>query len=131
MDSSIVLARIFAIYLVTMGVSMLINPSFLNTVVQDLRRSSIAMFIIASTTLILGSTLVVLHSIWSKDWRVFITLLCWLVLISGIIRTLLPKLIMKMAPSFGSDQLFRITAIVMIVVGFGFGYLGFISHELS
>lgn len=125
MESSIVLARIFAIYFVTMGISMLINPSFLNTVVQDLRRSSIAMFIIAATTLILGSILVVLHNIWSKDWRVFITLICWVILISGIIRTLFPKQIMKIAPSFSSDKLFRITALIMIIMGLGFGYLGF------
>ena len=42
-------------------------------------------------TLAAGLAIVLTHNIWTADWRVVITILGWLFVISGIVRMALPQ----------------------------------------
>jgi hypothetical protein len=123
---SIQLARIFSIYFLVVGISMLINRSFFRAAMKEMVSNNVAMLIIASTTLILGIVLVTLHNVWVNDWRVAITLICWVVLFSGVIRTVFPTFVQGMARQLTfKNGYFLLASIVCLVLGVFYGYLGF------
>lgn len=104
---------------------MMINHRFLKAVFKDLVQSNIAMLIIAITTLILGAILVVIHNIWVYDWRVSITLLSWLALFAGTVRTLFPTFIQRMASQLLTRRMyFNSAGTVAIIVGITMLYFG-------
>lgn len=126
MDVSIALAKIFGIYFVVIGCSLMINYRFFKGVLKDLVQSNIAMLIIATITLIFGTILIVMHNVWVYDWRVSITLLCWLTFVAGVIRSLFPTFIQRMARKLFTKSLhFHVAGLASVAVGFALIYLGF------
>ncbi len=74
----------------------------------------------------IGLVLVSLHNIWVHDWRVSVTLICWLVLLSGIVRTVFPTFVQNMARQLSfKNGYFQIASIVCIILGVIFGLQGF------
>lgn len=130
MSVSIQLARIFSIYFFLIGISMFINRSFFRAAIKELASNNVAMLIVATTTLMLGALLVNLHNVWVNDWRVTITLLCWLVMLGGAIRTLFPTFIQGMAGRifYKNGRFLGVVSTVSLILGILFGYLGFIAY---
>jgi len=131
MSVSIQLARIFSIYFILIGISMFINRSFFRAAVKELASNNVAMLIIATTTLMLGVLLVNLHNIWVHDWRVMVTLLCWMVLLGGVVRSLFPTFVQGMAGRifYKNGRFLGIVSTMSLALGILFGYLGFIAHS--
>lgn len=72
-------------------------------------------------TLLLGLILVNTHNIWVADWPVVITLFGWLVLASGIMRTMFPVQAISIGNAMiGNDMLLRVLSVLQIALG---GYL--------
>jgi hypothetical protein len=126
MSLSIQLARIFSVYFIIVGLSLLMNRSFFRAATKEIASNNVAMLIIASTTLILGAILVNLHNIWVHDWRIAITLLCWVVMLSGAVRTLFPTVVQGMARRLSIDggTYLRFASIVCLALGVLYAYLG-------
>jgi hypothetical protein len=127
MSISIQLARIFSVYLILMGLSMLINRSFYRAAVKEMASNNIAMLLVATITLTVGVVLISLHNLWVHDWRVTITLFCWLIMFSGIVRTLFPTFVQGMAGrlTMKNGSFVRIVSFVCLILGVFYGYLGF------
>lgn len=123
---SIALAKIFAIYFIVVGLSLLINRNFFKEVLKDLVHSHIAMLIIAILTLILGAILVVVHGGVTHGWQLSVTIMCWLTLAAGVARTLFPTFIQHMAADMlTKDAYFFIAGLGSILLGLFYGYIGF------
>lgn len=127
MSISVQLARIFSVYLLLVGLSMLINRSFYRAAVKEIASNNIAMLLISTITLTVGVVLVSLHNLWVHDWRVSITLFCWLIMFSGTVRTLFPTYVQGMAGrlTMKNGSFVRIVSFVSIILGLFYGYLGF------
>lgn len=125
MAASIALAQIFALYFTVIGLSLIINRRFFRAMLKDLVHSHIAMLIIATVTLILGAVLVVVHNVWTSDWRVAVTLVCWLTFVAGVVRTLFPGFIQQMAARvLLRDWVLMTAGVSCVVVGAGFAWVG-------
>lgn len=126
MSISVLLARVFCVYFLALGISMLLNGGFFRAAVKELASSNIAMLFVGSSTLMIGLVLVSLHSTWFHDWRVSVTIICWLVLFSGIVRTVFPTFVQNMARQLSfKSGFFKIVGIVSVVLGMFFGIQGF------
>jgi uncharacterized protein YjeT (DUF2065 family) len=127
MSVSTQLAQIFSIYFILIGLSMMINRSFFGAAIKEISSSSVAMLIIGTTTLMLGLVLVTLHNVWVSDWRISVTLFCWLVMLSGTIRTLFPTFVQGMAGRLSNriETVLPIMTLVCITLGLMYGYFGF------
>jgi len=132
MSVSTQLAQIFSIYFILIGLSMLINRSFFGGAIKEIASSNVAMLIIGTTTLMLGLVLVTLHNVWVIDWRLSVTLFCWLVLLSGTIRTLFPTFVQGMAGRLANriETVLPIMTLVCITLGLLYGYFGFYHRIL-
>ena len=85
MGSSIFLAQVIGWYFVIISLFLLGRRQAMKSLVGDILADRALMFFIALITLILGLLLVVSHNLWVMGWPVIITLVAWLVLISGIV----------------------------------------------
>jgi hypothetical protein len=71
---------------------------------------------------------VLVHNVWTPNWRVLITLIGWLMLIRGAVRILAPDTIMGFAAKFiRNKQLIPISAVVTGVLGLVFCYFGYVA----
>jgi hypothetical protein len=50
------------------------------------------LYLASAMELIIGIVLVLLHNIWMPDWRLLITIICWIVLLKSTVRVLFPML---------------------------------------
>jgi len=124
MDTSIFLAKVIGLYLLIVSLWILVKGKALQEVIKEFVQSRALILIIAVITLILGLLLVVSHNIWVSDWRVVVTLLCWLTLVSGLVRLFFPQAVVAMAGKFPSSG-FRTAALFLIILGGYLTYRGF------
>lgn len=66
-------------------------------------------------TLLMGLITVILHNVWSADWRVIITVLGWSTVIKGIMKIGFPEHIHKQAERFKAKQ--TLSAVFLIFLG--------------
>ena len=125
MDLSILVAKIFTLYILAIGVGMLIGKLNISNIAGDLKESRGLALIAGFVTLVLGALLVQYHNIWVKDWTVLITILGWAMLVKGFLLIAYPAylsnlrgLYKNMKSSFG---------IVLIAVGLVLGYFLFVA----
>jgi len=83
-------------------------------------------FVSGILLLVAGLAIVRVHNVWSGGWRVVVTVLGWLAVISGILRMLLPFWAASIASSLGqSSTPVIIGALVPLLVGAFLSYKAF------
>jgi hypothetical protein len=125
MELSILVAKVFTLYILAMGVGIATGKLSVNKMVGDLKASQGLSLVTGFFLLVIGALLVQYHNIWVKDWTVLITILAWGVLIKGFLFVACPQVLFSfkgiyrnMKPAFG---------ILFIAVGLVLGYFLFLA----
>lgn len=126
MDITIFLAQFWGWLLVVVGSIYLLKKKTLAEEIFKLVEDRGFVLLSGWVALIIGLTTVILHNIWSADWRVVVTVFGWLTLIKGIVRIGFPKIYRK-SDSFFREKtwLIQILLILMLILGI---YLIWISR---
>lgn len=112
------LATVIGWYLVIVSLFTLFRYEHVKLVTAEILEQRGLFFIVAIITLILGLLMVVSHNIWVMGWPVVITIISWLVLVSGLIRLLCPDTSHKMAQTFMNHPVrMKIATFVFLVIG--------------
>ena len=128
MYASIFLARLLGPALLTVGVSILLNQRYYRTMTQQLVASRPLMFIVALIGIVAGLAIVLVHNVWTADWRVIITLLGWINLLRGIASLLLPEATLDFAKGLMANKNMPMVAgVVMALIGATLGYFGYFA----
>lgn len=122
---SLFLAKAFGLYLVIVGIPFIFNHRRMQETMVDVVASRGTMLVMAIFTLILGIILVLVHNMWVADWRVIVTLLCWITLLQGIVRFYFPEQMQKWARKFQDKSAFMILGIISVIIGVILLYFGF------
>jgi hypothetical protein len=93
MQPSIYLARLIGPVLACAGLGMLVNSKVYQTMLVIFLRSYALIYLSGVLTLIAGIAVVHAHNVWSRDWRVIITVFGWLGIVGGILRILVPQVV--------------------------------------
>lgn len=109
MELSILVAKIFTLYILALGVGMLSGQVNMNKIMKGFEDSQALTLMSGFFMLVIGALLVAYHNIWSGSWWVMlITLLGWGTLIKGFLFIAYPQAIFSlkgiyknMKPSFG------------------------------
>lgn len=116
--STLFLATVIGWYLVIVSLLILFRHEQIKAVTTEILGQRGLFFIIAIMTVILGLLMVVSHNIWVTEWPLVITLISWLVLLSGLIRLFFPDTTIKMARAFTSHPVkMKITSLVLLLLG--------------
>jgi len=124
MDTSIFLAQFFGWYMIIMGVIILVRgEAFLEELLKEIEDKGF-LLLGGYLTLFLGLGMVILHNIWTEDWRVIITILGWLTLLKGILLIAFSKEYLKFVLPFTKNpRLTRILTLIVIPLGAGLIWL--------
>ncbi len=104
MEISFFLGRALGIYLLIVSLSMLFNRGVFFTTFQQWSEQPATITLTAFISIILGILMVLVHNVWTADWRIVITLLAWLTLIKGIIRLNFPHAVPQTMEYFHQHQ---------------------------
>lgn len=112
------LAIVIGWYLVITSLYLLLRYEQAKSVMIEVMEQRGLLFILAIITLILGLMMVTVHNVWVLAWPVIITLFCWLVLLSGILRLFCPDSVIRMGQAFIDDPIkMKVTALVFLLIG--------------
>jgi hypothetical protein len=87
-QTSIFIAKMLGPVLLVIGVALLINRKQLDALAQELLRSPLLIFLLGVIDLAVGLAIVLTHNVWVADWRIIITVLGWMLIVRGLLRTL-------------------------------------------
>ena len=100
MNISAFIAFLFGIYVLTVALRMVLNPSSLRSTMDQFIGDRPLIFLTGVLALMGGAAIVWFHNIWVKDWRSLVTLLGWAALIEGALMILGPVSLIRIARSF-------------------------------
>jgi uncharacterized protein YjeT (DUF2065 family) len=132
MQTSIFLARLIGPVMALMGISVIVNELAFRKLAQELLRSPALIFLSGIILMPAGLAVVLNHNVWVLDWRIIVTLLGWIAVISGAFRVFAPDRATKIGKKFLNRKDYIIAAAgFWLVVGAVLCYFGFRSGVLS
>lgn len=120
---SVIVAKIFALYFMGIGIAILANPSAFRESYKDMLKNRGVLLLGGVIAILFGAFVVSIHNIWYKDWRVLLTIFGWWSLIKGILLIGYPQFVEYFKPLFTKDdQFYRGLGGVLLLVGILFAY---------
>ncbi len=112
------MATVIGWYLVIVSLFTLCQYEQVKSITSEILGQRGLFFIVAIITLILGLLMVASHNVWVMSWPVIITLISWLVLISGLMRLLCADTATRMGQTFLTHPMgMKICAIIFLILG--------------
>ena len=118
--------QIFSLFYIIVGIGILINPGFYKKLFEDFIENAAVLYLGGAMALTIGYLILAFHNTWTKDLSVIITIFGWLALIKGIVILIRPKIMIALSKAILKNQnILKIEAIVIIILGLAFSFLGF------
>lgn len=127
MEISVVLARVWGLYLLIFVLSFLLNKKLYSHLLDAMGKESI-MYVTAFFALLIGVVTVSLNNIWAFDYRGLITVFGWVSIFKGVICLVSPEFTAKAIKRVKVGEWFYAYVIVGIIVGAYLTYVGFVSQ---
>jgi len=126
--TSIFLARLLGPLLLVPGIGLLLTPRMFRAMATELIGSVLLIYLFGLIDFTAGLAIVLTHNVWVANWRVLITLIGWLLLIRGAIRTLAADRLKPFAAKlFRNKLLIPVSGGVMVILGLILCYFGYIA----
>jgi len=129
METSIFLAKVIGLFGAISTFMIIIRYKTHLKMEEDAAKNTALLYSSGFLTLVLGVLLVVSHQVWTRDWRVVITIIGWLILIKGILRIFFPKTVKELIEKKRDDRRFLLAEAVVLLVSLYLLYQGFIAQE--
>ena len=118
--------QIFSLFYIVVGIGILINPGFYKKLFEDFVENAAVLYLGGAMALTVGYLILAFHNTWTKDLSVIITIFGWLALIKGIVILIRPQLMIALSKAIlKNESILKIEAIVIIILGLAFSFLGF------
>lgn len=123
------LATVIGWYFVITSLFLLFRYEHAKSIASDIMDQPGLLLVLAIFTLIIGLLMVASHNIWVMAWPVVVTVISWIVLVSGLIRLFFTDAVVKIGRSFLDHPMrMRITAVVTLLIGLFLLYQVYASH---
>jgi len=119
MDTTLVLAKVFAIYFVVSGLFLIFKGKSLPLILKDFYDHPAVGYLTGTILLFLGLLLVLQNNIWDGSWRMLVTVFGWLALGKGLAYLFFPKFLSDI-PVRRLRSLMVVSGVVLVAAG---GYL--------
>jgi len=109
-----------------MGAYVVFNGAAFRVMAGQFLASYALIFLAGLLALIGGLAIVLAHNVWTRDWRVIITVIGWLALIGGVVRIVLPQLVVSVGGAiFGQAVAMPVIGVVVILLGAALSFFGY------
>ena len=96
MIESIYIGRIFGTFLFFSSLAFLLDSTHYRKVVKEVLSKPAFVAITGFLAFLVGLIMVIFHNVWNQGWETVITIVSWLVLLSGAFRLFFPKTVVDM-----------------------------------
>ena len=128
MQVSVFLARLLGPLLLLPGVGLLVNPRAFRIMASEVVGSITLVYLFGLIDFAAGLAIVLVHNVWTVNWRVLITLIGWLLLIRGAARILITDTLMGYAKTvIRKKQLYPVSGGVLVILGLVLCYFGYVA----
>jgi hypothetical protein len=118
MPVSIFLARLLGPLLLLPGIGLLVNPRAFRAMATEVVGSVTLVYLFGLLDFAAGLAIVLVHNMWTVNWRVLITLIGWLFLIRGAARILITDTLIGYAKALiGNKRLYPVSGGVLVILG--------------
>jgi hypothetical protein len=93
MSSSKLIARLLGGMLFVSGVGILLNSDGYRATAEEFLRGVGLIYMSGVMALLGGLAIVNVHNMWTRDWRLLVTLIGWFAVIDGTLRVAVPQFI--------------------------------------
>ncbi len=128
MELSLLLAKIFGLLYIAVGLGMLINRAYYRKVLTDMTTNSALVMYGGAAAIVVGLVMVLNHNLWAGGWEIIITIIAWLALLKGILLLLAPKAMLGLTKMLTKNEsVFVLWAVLALILGLVLGYFGFVA----
>ncbi len=127
-ETSIFLAKIIGLFGVISTLAILVHYKRYLKIEEDAVRNPAMIYASGFFILIIGVLLIVSHQVWTRDWRVLITIIGWLTFLKGTLRIFFPKKVKNLIEKKRDDRRFLLAEVTVLLVSLYLVYQGFIIH---
>lgn len=98
----------------TLGLSMLINRDMYPALAQQVAGSLPFLILSGVVAMVAGLAIIRVHNVWTSSWHTVVTIIGWLLVISGISRIVLPRQLSAFAMGLGPDATFMVVPAILV-----------------
>ena len=128
METSLFLAKVMGLFGAISTLAIIIRYKLYVEMEVDAVKNPTTIYFSGFLFIILGVLVTVSHQVWTRDWRVVITVLGWMILAKGVIRIFLPDTVKKLIEKKKSDRRFFLAEVVGFFISLYLLYKGFILN---
>jgi uncharacterized protein YjeT (DUF2065 family) len=126
MSNSLFLARLIGPVILVVGLAVFINPRAFREISEEFMASQALMFISGLLVMPAGLAIVLVHNLWTADWRVIITIFGWIGTIGAVLRLLAPQFVVPTGRAMLQRPHFTtIVGTIWIALGLLFCFFGY------
>jgi hypothetical protein len=127
-STSVFLAKLIGPVALVIGLALAFNGAVYRAMAQQFLDSHALVFLAGLITLVAGLATVLVHNVWTPDWRVVVTILGWLWIVGGTVRMVAPQY----AAAWGRTLLakpmtMKVGVAVDLALGVLLTYFGYVS----
>jgi hypothetical protein len=127
MADTLVLAKFLGLTFTIMGIGIVINGKHIKAALNDLSEQHGLQFLASLIPLFLGGYIVATRQeLWTGDWNSAVTVVGWLLLLSGIIRSWLPSMWASSLRKYSEKISLTFQGVVITLVGVALLYVGYL-----
>ena len=127
MTTSIFLARLIGPFALALGLALVFQGTGFRAFASEFMASPALIFLSGVITLPAGLAIVLTHNVWTPDWRVVITIVGWLAVVTGAIRMIFPQQAAAKARGLIAQPLIpKIGAAIWLAIGALLCFYGYI-----
>lgn len=127
MQVSVFLARLLGPLLLLPGVGLLVNPREFRTMATEVVGSITLIYLFGLFDFAAGLAIVLVHNVWTVNWRVLITLIGWLLLIRGAAHSDHRHAGGLRQDCHRKKQLYPVSGGVFVILGLVLCYFGYVA----
>ena len=128
METSIFLAKVVGLSGAISTLAIIIRYKAFTEMEEQASKNPVILYLSGFTLIVLGSLLVSSHQIWTRDWRVVVTLIGWLLLVKGALRIFLPELVIRLLAKKKNNRNFMIAEVFVFLISLYLLYQGFFVY---
>lgn len=115
---TIVLAKIFGLYFLAIGLAFIINPDRFKSLYRKVMKDEGFLLIGGIVALLIGAVVISVHNVWIREWPVLVTILGWWSFVKGFALLVYPDCIKLFSFMSNRSHLFyRSVSIIYLTIG--------------
>lgn len=132
LETSILFAKAFGIYLTIFGIAILLHPQRFKAWYYEMIIKDFNLLFSGTLALFIGVFIIAFHNIWVLNWPILITLIGYWAVFKGAGFLITPKFVKLFQPIIDTTNLtYRLKGLGLLLVGLFLLYHGYIDQIIN